>query len=250
MIVIGVDGATWDIIKPNLDGLPNFKKLLESYKHSTLECDVRPVHSSASWTTIFTGLTPQEHGITEFVMDKEKRKTLIKDGMFVWNKVPRSIVMCVPISLPPMNVNYDVRSWEPVVLSTTEEEMYASTRKLLSDTVSAIEYGDADFVAVVFSETDRVGHMFWHDKDVLLKHYQSVDNALGKLMPLLEKKDFLILSDHGFTDADETRKNNWDTVRDNQTGGHHPNGIAISNHQPPEKTSQICSFMEKVIGKS
>lgn len=244
MIVIGVDGATWDIIKPNLDSLPNFKKLLEKYEHSVLECDVRPVHSSASWTTIFTGLKPEEHGIAEFVMDAGRRKELIKDGMFVWNKVKRSIVMCVPISLPPMNVNYEIRSWEPVVLSTTEEEMHKSTRKLLSDTMSAIEYGEADFVAVVFSETDRVGHMFWHEKDVLLKHYQSVDSALGKLMPLLENKDFLILSDHGFTDAEETRRNGWDNVRDNQSGGHHPNGIAISNRKPPSKISEIGRFIE------
>ncbi len=250
MIVIGIDGATWDIIKPNLESLPNFKTLLEKYEHTVLECDVRPVHSSASWTTIFTGLTPDKHGITKFVMDEEERKKLIKDEMFVWNKVKRSIVMCVPISLPPMNVNYELRNWEPIVLSTTEDEMYLSTRKLLSDTMSAIEYGDADLVAVVFSETDRVGHMFWHEKDILLKHYQSIDTALGRLMPLLEKNDFLILSDHGFTNAEETRDNNWDTVRENQTGGHHPNGVAISNHQPPEKTSEICSFIEKVMEKS
>jgi predicted AlkP superfamily phosphohydrolase/phosphomutase len=249
MIVIGIDGATWDIIRPNLESLPNFRKLLDSHKHSVLECDVRPVHSSASWTTIFTGLAPERHGITEFVMDEGKRRELIRDKMFIWNRVGRAIVMCVPISLPPMNVNFELRNWEPVVLSTTEEEMYTSTRKLLNETLSAIEYGDADLVAVVFSETDRVGHMFWHQKDILLRHYQSIDSALGKLMPLLEKNDFLILSDHGFTDAEETRKNGWDTVRENQSGGHHPDGVAISNIQPPQKTSQICAFMERVLQK-
>ena len=244
MIVIGVDGATWDIIRPNLDSLPNFKALLEKYEHSVLECDVRPVHSSASWTTIFTGLRPEKHGITEFVMGGEKRSELIRDQMFVWNKVPRSIVMCVPISLPPMNMNYELRKWEPVVLSTTEEEMYSSTKKLLNETVNAIEYGEADLVITVFSETDRVGHMFWHEKDVVLRHYQSIDEALGKLMPYFEKNDFLILSDHGFTDAEETRKNGWDKVRDNQSGGHHPNGIAIAKRKPPGKTSGIAKFIE------
>lgn len=247
MIVLGIDGATWDVIRPNLDSLPAFKKLIERYRSSTLTCDVRPVHSSASWTTIFTGLRPEEHGITEFVMDPEKRKGLLGKDMFIWNNVKRAIVMCVPISLPPMNINYELRNWEAVVLSTTEEEMYMSTRKLLNETVSAIEYGDADLVAVVFSETDRAGHMFWNQKDILLKHYQSVDSALMKLMPYLEKDDFLILSDHGFTDADETRENGWDVVRENQAGGHHPDGIAISNRQPPEKTSGICSFIRQRI---
>jgi len=247
MIVIGLDGATWDIIKPNLDKLPAFRKLLEKYEHTTLECDVRPVHSAASWTTIFSGLLPEQHGLTYFAMGEEKRKEVLDKKIFIWDKVNRAIVMGVPISLPPVNVNCDLRNWEKHVLSTTEEEMYDSTEKLLVETVNAIEYGDADLVAIVFSEPDRAQHIFWHQPDIVLKHYQSLDRMLEKLMPYFEKNDFLILSDHGFTDAEETKKNKWDTVRDNQTGGHHPNGIAISNKKPPEKVSEVCSFLEGSI---
>ncbi|MBD3210149.1 hypothetical protein GF318_02095, partial [Candidatus Micrarchaeota archaeon] len=237
MIVLGVDGATWDIIKPNLDRLPTFKKLLGSYKHSTLVCDVRPVHSGPSWATIFSGLKPEEHGLSYFAMGEDEKQKLMEKKIFIWDRVDRAIAMAIPVSLPPINVNYELRGWEKHVLSTTEEEMYESTKKLANDTIGAIEYGDADLVAVVFSETDRVGHMFWHQKDIVLKHYQSIDAALGRLLPHIEEKEFLILSDHGFTDAEETRKNNWDTVRDNQTGGHHPNGIAISNRKPPGKVT-------------
>ena len=247
MIVIGLDGATWDIIKHNLEKLPAFKKLLDRYSHATLECDVRPVHSAASWTTIFSGLLPKEHGLTYFAMGEEKRKEVLDKKIFIWDKVGRAIVIGVPISLPPININYELRNWDSVVLSTTEEEMYASTKKLLNETIGAIEYGDADFVAVVFSEPDRVQHMFWHQQDIVLKHYQSIDKALEKLMPYLEKDNFLILSDHGFTDAEETKKNNWDRVQDNQTGGHHPNGIAISNFQPPTKVSEVCSSIKKAM---
>lgn len=250
MIVIGFDGATWDIIKPNLDKLPNFKKLLDRYEHSTLECDVRPVHSAASWCTIFSGLLPEEHGMTYFAMGEEERKKLMDRKIFIWDKVNRAIVMGVPISLPPINVNYEMKNWEKMVLSTTEEEMYESTKKLVTEAINAIEYGDADLVIAVFLEPDRVQHIFWKQKDILLKHYQSLDSALEKLMPYFEKNDFLILSDHGFTDAEETKRNNWDTVRDNQTGGHHPNGIAISNKKPPEKVSKICEFISKSLEKT
>jgi predicted AlkP superfamily phosphohydrolase/phosphomutase len=248
MIVLGIDGATWDIIKPNLDKLPTFKKLLDTYKHSTLECDVRPVHSAASWTTIFSGLLPEQHGQTFFAMGEEKRKELVDRKIFIWDKLDRAIVMAIPVSLPPINVNYDLRNWEAHILSTTEDEMFTSTKKLLNETVSAIEYGDAKLVAVVFSETDRAQHMFWHQKDIMLKHYQSIDSMLERMLPFLEKQDFLILSDHGFTDAEETKKNNWDKVLDNQTGGHHPMGIAISNLEPPEKVSEVCVFIEKTLG--
>jgi predicted AlkP superfamily phosphohydrolase/phosphomutase len=243
MIVIGLDGATWDIIKPNLERLPAFKKLLGKYRHSVLECDVRPIHSAPSWTTIFSGLLPEQHGIKHFVVKEEERKALSERKIFVWDKVKRAIVMGIPISLPPINKNYELRNWESVVLSVKEEEMFDSTKKLLNDTIGAIEYGEADLVAVVFSEPDRAQHIFWHEPESVLKHYISIDNALQALMPHLEG-NFLILSDHGFTNAEETRRNNWDTVRENQTGGHHPDGIAISNLEPPRKVSEVCRFIE------
>jgi hypothetical protein len=246
VIVIGLDGATWDVIKPNLESLPSFKKLLGTYEHSVLECDVRPVHSAPSWATIFSGESPEKHGIRHFVMDAGERERLIRHGMFVWNSVARAIVMAVPVSLPPMNVNYELRDWQKAVLPVTEDEMFASTEKLLRDTIGAIEYGEADLVAVVFAEPDRAQHMFWHEPQKVLAHYRSIDSALGRLIPHL-KGDFLILSDHGFTDAQETKKNGWDTVRENQTGGHHPAGMALSNRTPPRKVSEVCRFIRSCL---
>ncbi len=249
MIVLGLDGATWSVIRPNLHALPAFAALLRRYKHTTLECDVRPVHSGPSWATIFSGLTPEQHGIRHFVMDKGEREKLLARRIFIWDRVGRAIVMCVPVALPPLNHNYELSGWEKVVLSVTEDEMYGSTAKLTADAIAAIEHGEAGLVAVVFPETDRAQHMLWHKPELLLKHYQSIDRALAKLMPYLEKQDFLILSDHGFTDAEETRRNGWDTVRANQTGGHHPDGIAIAKRQPPAKVSEICAFIEEGLGR-
>ncbi|MEW6722388.1 MAG: alkaline phosphatase family protein [Candidatus Micrarchaeota archaeon] len=243
MIVIGLDGATWDVIKPNIGSLPAFGELLGRYKHSVLECDVRPVHSAPSWTTIFSGLTPEQHGVRDFVMDRAARDELLSRKIFIWQKVRRAIVMGVPIALPPLNHNYELRDWESVVLAVKEEEMFRGTKKLLGDTIAAIEYGGANLVAVVFSEPDRAQHIFWGDNLALLEHYKSVDAALGKLMPYFAKEDFLILSDHGFTDAQETKRMGWDNVRENQAGGHHPAGIAISNREPPRKVSEVFGFM-------
>jgi len=247
MIVIGLDGATWTVIKPALGKLPAFKALLEKYRHSTLTCDIRPVHSGPSWATIFSGQLPSEHGIMHFVMGQDAREELLRKKIFVWDRVGRAIVMGVPIALPPINVNYRMNDWERHVLSVREDEMFQSTEKLARDVIGAIEYGNADLVVAVFSEPDRAQHIFWREPETLLKHYQSVDRALAAILPHLEGKDFLILSDHGFTDAEETRKNKWDTVRDNQTGGHHPEGIAISNLPPPECTSKVCGFIESTL---
>jgi predicted AlkP superfamily pyrophosphatase or phosphodiesterase len=181
-------------------------------------------------------------------MEKKDRDTLLAKKMFIWDRVGRAIVMGVPIALPPINVNCELRGWESVVLSTTSEEMFGSTKKLLAETVNAIRFGDANLVVTVFSEPDRAQHIFWHEPEKVLGHYESIDNALSQLLPYLEGKDFLILSDHGFTDAETTRKNGWDTVRDNQTGGHHPDGIAISNREPPKKVSEVFTFMQESLG--
>lgn len=247
MLVIGLDGATWSVIKPNLDKLPNLKQLVEKYEISTLECDVRPVHSAPSWTTIFTGLTPEEHGVKNFIMEKSKREEVLKRGFFIWDKVSRPIVMMVPNAMPPLSVNYELKKWESVVLSITSEEMKESTRVLLQDTINAIEYGEPNLLISIFYEPDRAQHIYWHDKSKVLEHYVNVDSALGKLMPFLEKDDFLILSDHGFTNASETKSNNWDVVQENQSGGHHPNGIAISNKKPPLKVSEVFNFIKNAM---
>jgi len=247
MIVIGLDGATWSFIKPNLGKLPAFSELLEKHRHCTLTCDVRPVHSGPSWATIFSGLMPEEHGITHFVMGEDERGRLLERRIFIWDMVPRAIVMGVPISLPPINVNYQMRDWEKRILSTTSEEMMESTRKAADDLLGAIDYGEADLVAAVFSEPDRAQHMFWRKPQALLGHYVSIDRALSRVMGRLGGRDFLILSDHGFTDADETRMMGWDTVRENQSGGHHPDGIAISNMDPPTKVSDVHGFLKKAL---
>ncbi|MFA5091310.1 MAG: alkaline phosphatase family protein [Candidatus Paceibacterota bacterium] len=249
MIVIGLDGATWSVIRPSLGSLPAFSELLSRYNSATLECDIRPVHSGPSWTTIFSGKRPEEHGITHFVMGEDARDDLLRRKMFIWDKAERAIVMGVPISLPPINVNYQLRDWERLVLSIEEGEMFDSTSKLAQDASSAIEYGEAELVVAVFSETDRAQHLFWNEPEKLLKHYQSVDKALSRLMRHFAEDDFLILSDHGFTSAEETRRNGWDTVRDNQSGGHHPMGIAISNLKPPEKVTGVCGFLLEAMKK-
>lgn len=247
MIVIGLDGATWSAIRPEIESLPSFSSLIGRHRHSILECDVRPVHSGPSWATIFSGLTPAEHGITHFVMGEEARSEMLGRKMFIWDQVGRAIVMGVPISLPPINVNYAMRDWEKSVLSIHEDEMYSSTKKLAADVASALEYGEAELVVAVFSEPDRAQHLFWREPGKILEHYKSIDGALGKIMPYLERDDFLILSDHGFTDAQETRRNGWDEVREGQSGGHHPHGIAISNLEPPTKVTEVFGFLKKAL---
>jgi type IV pilus biogenesis/stability protein PilW len=70
ILLIGIDGAEWEIIQPLVDQgkLPTFKKLIEQGVHGNLKT-IEPILSPVVWTSIATGKTPDKHGITFFTVD-------------------------------------------------------------------------------------------------------------------------------------------------------------------------------------
>jgi predicted AlkP superfamily phosphohydrolase/phosphomutase len=67
VIVIGVDGATFKIIRPLIkDGrLPNLSRLMAEGVHGELLSSV-PTVSPVAWTSLMTGVRPDRHGIFDF----------------------------------------------------------------------------------------------------------------------------------------------------------------------------------------
>jgi predicted AlkP superfamily phosphohydrolase/phosphomutase len=70
VILFGVDGATWTLFdKFMADGdLPNFERVVRSGAHGTLMSTV-PAVTVPSWTSMFTGVNPGKHGITDFILN-------------------------------------------------------------------------------------------------------------------------------------------------------------------------------------
>ena len=68
LIVIGLDGATWNIILPLIkkNKLPTFKKLLESGVSGTLRSTIPPV-TGPSWLSFATGKNPGKTGVYDFL---------------------------------------------------------------------------------------------------------------------------------------------------------------------------------------
>jgi hypothetical protein len=72
--VVGLDGATWDIIDPLIEQgkLPVFKELKENGAWSRLRT-FEPTLSAVVWTSIATGKSMLKHGIVDWVfVNKEK----------------------------------------------------------------------------------------------------------------------------------------------------------------------------------
>ena len=65
-IMIILDGLDYTYIEKNLDKFHFFKNLYDNKKLCPLE-SVVPADSIPSWTTIYTGLNPAEHGVLESI---------------------------------------------------------------------------------------------------------------------------------------------------------------------------------------
>ena len=68
LLIIGIDGATFDLIRPWSDEgyLPNLKRLADGGVHGELASTLPPVTSPA-WPTFMTGCNPGKHGVFDFI---------------------------------------------------------------------------------------------------------------------------------------------------------------------------------------
>ncbi|MFB6196794.1 MAG: alkaline phosphatase family protein, partial [Halobacteriaceae archaeon] len=66
-VVLGVDGATWDIINRLCESnrLPNVESLLDGGTRGTLD-STRPPMTPLAWTSMATGVNPGKHGVYSF----------------------------------------------------------------------------------------------------------------------------------------------------------------------------------------
>ncbi len=116
VLVIGLDGATWDILNPLMrDGkLPHLKKLLDTSAQGVLMSSIPPV-TAAAWTCFSTGKNPGKHGLVDFIYfpDHGYRVTIAnsttRNAATLWNLLSerdlRVGVVNVPMTYPPEPVN-------------------------------------------------------------------------------------------------------------------------------------------------
>lgn len=112
VIVIGLDGATWDLIKPWAEEgkLPTFRKLMKEGVWGELESTV-PATTFPAWHSLFTGMNPGELGVFDFVqLDRERRKfttntTRSFHGTPVWDILADYGYKSVLINIPTAKVS-------------------------------------------------------------------------------------------------------------------------------------------------
>jgi predicted AlkP superfamily phosphohydrolase/phosphomutase len=77
LLLVGWDGATFDIIDPMLEGgrLPNLARLLENGTRAPLR-STTPALTPTAWTSIATGVNPGKHGIFDAFLFRRDEKRL------------------------------------------------------------------------------------------------------------------------------------------------------------------------------
>lgn len=230
LLIIGLDGATWDIIKPNINKLPTFKKLMKKGEYKSITArDV--ILSPAIWCTIFSGKTLAEHGHTKYIVnDKLQTRKNIK-VKFIWDILDAKCdirALQIPFIIPPYNFNC---SYKPVEYGTSYDidELEQDADNL---TIKAVDIAqeNPDIFIVVFNQLDRLQHFHWGEPFVL-EFYKKIDTVLKQLIPYGEK--LIIVSDHGFCSRGKAKVQ---TLPDKNVkgeplkGDHHEEAILITKN--------------------
>ena len=68
VVVIGLDGVDWRIIRPLIENgvMPNLQHLIENGVSGALESTI-PTHSNTAWVSFMTGVNPGAHGVFSFL---------------------------------------------------------------------------------------------------------------------------------------------------------------------------------------
>jgi predicted AlkP superfamily phosphohydrolase/phosphomutase len=115
MVLIGIDGATWNAIHPMMERglLPSISKMIKEGVHGPLE-STQPPLSPAAWTSIFTGVGPGRHGIFGFTKRKPDSYFITpissRDRVAtpIWRMVSReglsTVALNIPFAYPPDRV--------------------------------------------------------------------------------------------------------------------------------------------------
>ena len=171
VILFGIDGATWTLFDKFISEgyLPTFEKVVKNGAHGTLLSTV-PAVTVPSWTSMFTGVNPGKHGITDFILNINGKFSFGTSNFrrcdTVWQIMSRntlkSIVVNDPATFPPDKINGIMTTG----LMTPPGSTYVHPKELKSD-------------------LERVTGGYW--TDLPLDYYLTVNKDDAKAYSMIEE---------------------------------------------------------------
>ena len=209
LLIIGLDGATFDLIKPwAAEGkLPTLARLMQDGVTGDLESTLPPVTSPA-WPTFMTGKNPGKHGVFDFIRPRAGTFDMVNasqiKGKLLWeilSEAGYSVgVLNVPITYPPRQVNgYMVPGllspdqgktvYPPDLLKPYEAEL---GKYRLTPNVQYKAGNEDEFIADLHDLIDTqlryaLRLMKDHPTDVLMLHFLATDNGSHALWRFMDQ---------------------------------------------------------------
>jgi len=203
VMIVGLDGATFDIIKPWADKgeLPTFKKLMKNGVWGPLQSTI-PHATVPAWASFATGCNPGKHGFYDFFKEKKNSYDLTIE-MFpskatkkpmLWEILSKAgkkvAVINVPGTYPPQKVN----GWVVTGMLTPPNTNFTYPKVFQKELFEKIGPYNVFFKALSSK-----------NPNILLKDLKSTLDTRLKALEYLwneKKPDFLMMVDNG-TDRSE-----------------------------------------------
>lgn len=190
VVIIGVDGASPDLIEPwmNQGKLPNFEKIRKNGAWGKLSSTVPPF-SAPSWASIITGCNPGKHGIYGFETTGSLESHLItsrdRKAPALWKYLTdlglKSIVVNVPGSYPPEKINGVMITG----LMTPSRESNFTHPKEIKERLNKDDLGEYELESIWLEDFPR-SYMAKHAPekllDILIKQMESRAQVTINLM--------------------------------------------------------------------
>lgn len=235
IFVLGIDAATWTVIRPNLSKLKSFQQLCNIGKSRGIILREKPI-SASIWCGMFCGKTVEEHRHEGFIAGGRllRREDIKVD--FIWdilNREGRKVkALNVPFVVPPYFFRVD---FKPVGfgLPTDEKEWQEELERVTGKT-KEIMAEKPDLLISVYTLLDRVQHFHWGE-DCVLEWYQKIDEKIGELLfdtgfLICRENRLILISDHGFCSFGEAKiqtlplKTEWGELK----GDHQEEALLIT----------------------
>jgi predicted AlkP superfamily phosphohydrolase/phosphomutase len=236
VIVVGLDGATWDLILPWVDEgrLPNFAYVMQNGTWGKLRTTIQPV-SPVAWNSFLTGMNPGKHGVYDFikrvpsgyehvpVSSRDRRGWPIWD-ILGWHGKKVGVIN-IPATYPPDRVNGFMISGFP---TPEAEGDFTYPRELLVELET--ELGINRFQPDVF-------YTEGNEENFIACHYRHFEDTAEITRYLLNHKDWDFLMTV-FTSGDSLSHGLW-----RFTDSKHP---AYDSHKAARYGGRLFEIYNKI----
>jgi len=243
MVIVGLDGATMNLIKPWVEKgeLPNIAKFFTDGATGCLHT-VIPPSTAAAWTSCASGVNPAKHGLFEFMHRQAQSydiipvNSLLIKARRLWDILKQegesSIVLHVPITYPATSLKGMMVTG--ILSPGNGDERSSSPPELLKEITSVIK----DYRIM-----PTVSYSGYNDDRFLKELLSTVERKIKAGLYLMEKTDWTLFF-QVFNETDFVQHAFWHYIDQE-----HPRFTEEGNRQYGEAILKVYQLIDAYIGK-